>query len=96
MANETQINKNLVSGSKSTVINKNVAAHRSNATVINQNIFFSTIDVGSVLCGKYKVKESIQQQSGEADLYVCECAGKEYVAKVYRREFSIKKKLWKN
>ena len=93
MANETQINKNLVSGSKSTVINKNVVANRSNVTVINQNIFSSTIDVGSVLCGKYKVKEGMQQQSGEADLYVCEYAGKEYVAKIYRRELSIKKEV---
>ena len=43
MANETQINKNLVSGSKSTVINKNVVANRSNVTVINQNIFLTLI-----------------------------------------------------
>lgn len=93
MANETQINKNLVSGRKSTVINKNAVAHRCNATVINQNIVSSTIDVGSILCGKYKVKEGMKQQTGEADLYVCECAGKEYVAKVYRRELSIKKEV---
>lgn len=92
MVNETQINKNLISESKATVVNKNVVANR-NVTVINQNLTSSTINVGSVLCGKYKVRESMQQQSGEADLYVCECMGNQYVAKIYRREFSIKKEV---
>ena len=81
MANVTEINKNIKSGSNVTMINRNVNPSNGNATVIS---------VGTVLCKKYVVKEKMQVKSGEADLYICEHGNKKYVAKVYRREMSIK------
>ena len=90
MANVTEINKNIKSGSNVTMINRNVNPSNGNATVINRSVSGTHISVGTVLCEKYVVKEKMQVKSGEADLYICEHGNKKYVAKVYRREMSIK------
>ena len=90
MANMTEINGNIKNGSNATVINRNANSSRSNVTVINQNAFGNKISEGSILCGKYVVEEQMQVKSGEADLYICNYEKKKYVAKVYRREMSIK------
>ena len=90
MANVTEINKNIKSGSNATMINRNVNPSNGNATVINRSVSGTHISVGTVLCEKYVVKEKMQVKSGEADLYICEHGNKKYVAKVYRREMSIK------
>lgn len=90
MANVTEINKDIKAVSNETVINRSMNSSRSNATVINQSIFRSKISEGCILCGKYVVEEQMQIKSGEADLYICNYEMKKYVAKVYRREMSIK------
>lgn len=82
MANTTQINKNISAG--------------RNATVINKEMSGGNISRGTVLCDKYIVKEKMQLQSGEADLYICSCSDETYVAKVYRRELSIKPEVVKS
>lgn len=96
MINTTQINGNIPSESNSTVINCNVQRNSENVTVINQCITAKAISNGSVLCEKYIVSEKIKTQSGEADLYSCSYSGESYVAKVYRRELSIKPEVVTN
>lgn len=89
MANITRINKNISPAGNETVVNRNLN-NGGNATVINKEVAGVSIRRGSVLCGKYYVDKKMQIRSGEADLYLCNSAGKNYVAKVYRREVSIK------
>lgn len=95
MANTTQINKNISAGRNATVINRNLNSN-GNVTVMNKEMSGGNISSGTVLCGKYVVDEKMQLQSGEADLYICSCSGENYVAKVYRRELSIKPEVVKN
>lgn len=40
--------------------------------------------------GEYAIRQKMDKTSGEADLYIAEHEGKEYVVKLYRRENSIK------
>lgn len=89
MANTTQINRNLVQNGNATVVNRSVA-NSSNSTVVNSALSSTEIESGTVICDKYKVIEKLDMQSGEADLYKCNYAQKEFVAKIYRREVSIK------
>ena len=81
--NETEINSN---NSNVTEVN----ASGSNATVINSDAGGGAVAVGTVLCGKYEVKKKLDIASGEADLYICTYNQKEYIAKVYRRQFAVK------
>lgn len=90
MANETQINPKLQSNA--TVINDSLN-HSSSATVINPALDESKVVVGSTLAGKYHVVEKLDLVSGEADLYLVEYNNKQYVAKVYRRERSVKEEI---
>ncbi len=48
------------------------------------------LPAGTTLAGKYTITESLQTSSGEADLYVCEYSGSEYIAKIYRRQRAVK------
>lgn len=49
-----------------------------------------SISEGTLLCGKYRVQSQLEVSSGEADLFLCSDESCEYVAKVYRRKFSVK------
>lgn len=84
MSNKTEINPNI----NATVINSEVGQ----ATAINPNLVASStkLAVGTLLAGKYEIVEPLSVSTGEADLYVCKYDGKEYVAKVYRRQRAVK------
>ena len=90
MANETQINPKLQSNA--TVINDSLN-QSSSATVINPTLNETTVVIGSILAGKYHVVEKLDLLSGEADLYLVEYNNKQFVAKVYRRERSVKEEI---
>ena len=84
--NGTQINHMV--HSDSIMRNSNAA---DNSTVINHNTQgYSSIQPGTKLCGVYEVIEKLNVLTGEADLYVCSFAARNYVAKVYRRKAAIK------
>ena len=71
-----------------TVINQTVGADN---TVINTEIVAThRISPGTVLCDVYTVKEELGVVAGEADLYICSFAAREYIAKVYRRKIAAK------
>lgn len=84
MSNKTEINPNI----NATVINSEVGQ----ATAINPNLVASSTKLvaGTLLAGKYELVEPLSVSTGEADLYVCKYDGKEYVAKVYRRQRAVK------
>lgn len=84
MSNRTEINHNI----NATVINSEVGQ----ATAINPNLAASSTKLvaGTLLAGKYEIVEPLSVSTGEADLYVCKYDGKEYVAKVYRRQRAVK------
>lgn len=84
MSNKTEINPNI----NATVINSEVGQ----ATAINPNLVSSSTKLvaGTLLAGKYEIVEPLSVSTGEADLYVCKYDGKEYVAKVYRRQRAVK------
>lgn len=86
MNDKTQINNIEVN----TVINPSL----NNVTVRNvQAEKFSDISEGTVLLEKYIVKERLKVNSGEANVFVCEYSGKEFVAKVYNRADAIKPEI---
>lgn len=76
----------------STVINSEVVEeyNRQNDIDIREN---SLIMEGTILCDKYKVLNQLEVSSGEADLYLCTDGASQYVAKVYKRKFAIKKEV---
>lgn len=84
MSNRTEINPNI----NATVINSEIGK----ATAINPNLATSSakLAAGTLLAGKYEIVEPLSVSTGEADLYVCKHDGKEYVAKVYRRQRAVK------
>lgn len=92
MANETQLNKELVGGN-ATVINRSFQQNGS-ATVINPIAAgTSELSAGQVLCGKYSVVKKMDIVTGEADLYLVEYNNVQYVAKIYRRKVAIKPEI---
>lgn len=92
MANETQINREIVNGN-ATVINSSLQQSGSE-TVINPIAAGTTgIVTGQVLCEKYFVVKKMDIVTGEADLYITEYEGTQYVAKVYRRKVAIKPEI---
>lgn len=92
MANETQLNKELVGGN-ATVINRTFQQDGS-ATVINPIVTStSELSLGQVLCGKYTVVKKMDIVTGEADLYLVEYNNVQYVAKIYRRKVAIKTEI---
>lgn len=84
MSNKTEI-KPIVN---ETVINTQI----EQVTEINPNIIniSNKLTVGTIIAGKYEIVEPLSVSTGEADLYVCKYAEKEYVAKVYRRKRAVK------
>lgn len=84
MSNRTEINPNV----NATVINSEIGQ----ATAINPNLTTTSTKLvaGTLLAGKYEIVEPLSVSTGEADLYVCRYDGKEYVAKVYRRQRAVK------
>ncbi len=84
MSNRTEINPNI----NATVINSEIGQ----ATAINPNLTATSTKLvaGTLLAGKYEIVEPLSVSTGEADLYVCKYDGKEYVAKVYRRQRAVK------
>ena len=90
MSDIIEINKDIGYVNNATLINSRVASFGENVTVVNSGLSQTNITSGSIICSKYTVREKMNIRSGEADLYVCEFDGKEYVAKIYRREVSVK------
>lgn len=84
MSNRTEINPNV----NATVINFEMGQ----ATAINPDLAASTAKIvaGTLIADKYEIVEPLSVSTGEAELYVCKCDGKEYVAKVYRRQRAVK------
>lgn len=84
MSGKTEINSNL----NATVINTEIGQ----STIINTSIVSTSAKLasGTVLSGKYEIVEPLNVSTGEADLYVCQYDGKDYVAKVYRRQRAVK------
>lgn len=84
MSNKTEINHSI----NATVINSEVGQ----VTAINPNLAASSTKLvaGTLLAGKYEIVEPLSVSTGEADLYVCKYDGKEYVAKIYRRQRAVK------
>ena len=84
MSNKTEINPDITA----TVINSEV----DQSTAINPNLvaLSAKLVAGTILADKYEIVEPLSVSTGEADLYVCKYDGKEYVAKVYRRQRSVK------
>lgn len=94
MANETQLNKDIVNSADVTVVNSNLGG---NATVLNSQIVSGQgIDIGTIILDKYEVTSKLNVATGEADLYICTFETQTYVAKVYRRKIAIKPEItWK-
>lgn len=84
MSNRTEINPSI----NATVINSEIGQ----TTEINPNLIqpSNQLEAGTILSGKYEIIEPLSASTGEADLYVCKCDSKEYVAKVYRRQRAVK------
>lgn len=53
----------------------------------------SRVPVGTILLGKYVVKNNLEIKSGEADICVCEYGGAEYVAKIYKDKNTVKPEI---
>lgn len=89
MSDETRINDDLNSA-----INNN--DHIQNGTKINSVLAQSTLlDNDAIVLGEYRIINRMNLVTGEADLYICEKSQKLYVAKIYRRAFSIKEDVLK-
>ena len=65
------------------------------ATAVNQDIAAASrkLSAGVILAEKYEVIEPMKAETGEADLYICRCGGKKYVAKMYRRQRAVKQEV---
>ena len=75
-------------------INKLVTEQNSYSILVTarnvQRENFLNLPAGTLLLGKYAVKNRLNVTSGEAEIYVCEYNDKEYVAKIYNREDAVK------
>ena len=90
MTDVTKINTSL--SDNSTIINDSLSS-ASSQTVINVELPKTDISLSTVLGGKYVLNKKLEVNSGEADLFICTFEGKDYIAKIYRRERSIKKEV---
>lgn len=65
------------------------------ATAVNQDIAAASrkLSAGVIFAEKYEVIEPLKAETGEADLYICRCGGKKYVAKMYRRQRAVKQEV---
>ena len=95
MNDKTQVNSTLNSTvinptANSTIINSSLSG---NSTVINAELSSNSLQSGVVLPGGYAIKKRLEVTSGEADLFICENAGTEYIAKMYRRPMAVKSEV---
>lgn len=93
----TEINSSLKSTEintalKSTEINK-ILARKTEINNELTNAIASEISAGTVLSGGYEIIGSLSVVSGEADLYICEKNGENYVAKFYKRKQAVKSEV---
>lgn len=93
MDDKTEINSSL----NATEINSDLSTTEINldiqqSTAINLDVADASckLSAGSMIAGKYEVIEPLSVSTGEADLYICKYNGKEYVAKIYRRQRAVK------
>ena len=97
MSNVTQKNPMSVPLTERNINVNNITARNFNfneVTVRNEiSQDLSDFPEGTLLLGKYTVKKRLPVTSGEANIYVCEYDGKEYVAKVYNREGAVKPEI---
>lgn len=91
MAKNTVINP-AVQCPASTVINSAVVEEYNRQNDIEVTVS-STITEGTILCGKFAVQSQLEVSSGEADLFICSDGTSQYVAKVYKRKFAVKKEV---
>jgi len=49
-----------------------------------------SLAAGTVLAEKYEIVRPLGVSAGEADLYICQHEGKQYIAKLYRRQRAVK------
>lgn len=75
-----------------TVINEQLNKVNT-ATVVNELININVLPIGSKI-GNYEVIDYISTDTGEANVYLCEHNSEKVVAKVYRREESVKKDVF--
>ncbi len=91
MADRTVINPDLQQSS-ATVINDEILEQYNRQNGINET-GYQPVSEGTKICEKYIVKRQLEVASGEADLYLCEQKDQNFVAKVYKRQFAIKKEV---
>lgn len=91
MAKNTVINP-AVQRPASTVVNSAVVEEYNRQNDIKFSVG-STITEGMVLCDRFVVQSQLEVSSGEADLFICSDGANQYVAKVYKRKFAVKKEV---
>lgn len=68
----------------------------NNITVRNATVEdFTNFSDGTILLGKYVVKDRLPITSGEANIYICEYNDEEYIAKIYKRKDAVKPEIIK-
>lgn len=88
MSEETRINPAL---SGATEINPALSGA---STTVNPALSAAAeLAPGTELPGGYVIKRRLSAPAGEADIYVCELAGQEYAAKLYRRSIAVKSEV---
>lgn len=84
MAEITEINPIL---NNVTLINEQLQAINGSATMINPLVVGLTkFQSGTCLNDKYRIISQLETESGEADLYLCEYEGQNFIAKVYKHD----------
>ena len=91
MGNETVINP-AVNASAPTEINSDVIAEYNRQNNIDADEV-AEIAAGTIICDKYKIQNQLEVTSGEADLFLCTDGKTQFVAKIYKRKFAIKKEV---
>lgn len=91
MDNRTVINPALQQSAQ-TVINNEIIEEYNRQNNIDVSAS-SLVREGATILDKYVVTRRLEVASGEADLYLCTCDHKDYVAKIYKRQFAIKQEV---
>lgn len=91
MDNRTVINPALQQSAQ-TVINNEIIEEYNRQNNIDDSATF-LVREGAMILDKYVVTRRLEVASGEADLYLCTCDRKDYVAKIYKRQFAIKQEV---
>jgi hypothetical protein len=71
----------------------NAEIQKAPQTVINKEILAASgaaLESGALILEKYRVEKKLDVLAGEADLYICDYGGKQFAAKLYKREIAIK------